>query len=333
MRCPSLRDLPPPPPGRTGWPWTEGSASLSETTSEGERWPRVTVVTPSFNQAAFLEATIRSVLLQGYLDLEYFVLDGGSSDGSVEIIKRYEPWISWWVSEPDRGQSAAINRGLRRGTGVFATWINSDDLLYPNALTAHADAVGFQQNTVYVGDCLYIDEHDMPRHLHRGRVYSLEDLVNVRTIWRAPQRRGHIVQPEVLFPLELALRVGGVDEANHRTMDYDLWGKFFLAGTRFEYTCVPFAMFRVHGQQKTSQAWAMTKSLVETAARLTMQAPSMPEPRRQQVIADLHAYERDYWLGTGPLARLGLPEKIVLPLRESHMKWRQRAVAFVRRVS
>ena len=108
---------------------------------DGQSWPRITVVTPSFNQGQFLEATIRSILLQGYPDLEYFVLDGGSTHGSVEIIKKYAPWLSHWVSEPDGGQSAAIDRGLRRGSGLFATWINSDDMLFLSFLAVSISSV------------------------------------------------------------------------------------------------------------------------------------------------------------------------------------------------
>src|SRR5262249_39110767 len=128
MHCPSLHELPAPPPGRTGWPWTVASAALPPAMPDGAVWPRVSVGTPSFNQAHFVEATLRSILLQGYPNLEYFVMDGGSTDGSVEIIKKYSPWLTSWVSERDGGQSAAINRGLRLGSGLFTTWINSDDM-------------------------------------------------------------------------------------------------------------------------------------------------------------------------------------------------------------
>ena len=135
MRCPKLHELPPPPRGRNGWPWTEESTPL-EKLSDGGQYPRISIVTPSFNQGTFIEETIRSVLLQGYPDIEYFVLDGGSTDNSVDIIKKYSRWIQFWVSEPDGGQSAAINRGLRMGSGFCATWINSDDLLCKDALTS-----------------------------------------------------------------------------------------------------------------------------------------------------------------------------------------------------
>ena len=184
MRCPSLEELPLPPPGRTGWPWTEASASLPPTMPDGGAWPRISVVTPSFNQAQFLEATLRSVLLQGYPDLEYFVMDGGSTDGSVEIIRKYSPWLTQWVSERDGGQSAAINRGLQLGSGLFTTWINSDDMLCQGALVTHASRIGFDTGVVYVGDCLYVDEEARTLNVHRGRVHSLEDLVRIRTVWR-----------------------------------------------------------------------------------------------------------------------------------------------------
>lgn len=327
-----VRNLPAPPPGRTGWPWTEASDPLPPSMPDGSAWPRITVVTPSFNQARFLEATVRSILLQRYPNLEYFVCDGGSTDGSVDIIRKYAPWLAGWVSEPDGGQSAAINRGLRRGSGAFATWINSDDMLERNALSSHAARVGFQPGFVYVGDCLHINEDDEPQYVHRGRVHSLEDLVRIRTVWRAPER-GHIVQPEVLFPRELALSVGGLDARNHRTMDYELWGRLFMAGATFRYTHIRFGIFRVHGGQKTSQGWATTQSLIATAAKLAAEAPGIPPALRGEIVADLYAYQREYWRDTGPLARLGLPEGLVLPLRDLQAGVRRRAAHFVRRAS
>jgi len=296
---------------------------------DGSEWPRISVITPSYNQAPFLEATLRSVLLQRYPNLEYFVLDGGSTDGSIDIIQQYAPWLTGWVSERDGGQSAAINRGLRESTGLFAAWINSDDMLCRDALVNQATKVGFPPGTVFLGDCLYVDEHDGSTYWHRGRVRTFEDLVRVRTVWRAPQR-GHIVQPEVLFPRDLALSVGGLDVHNHRTMDYELWGRFFLAGATFCYTEVPFAIFRVHAAQKTGQNWAQTQSLVATAARLVSEA-RLPDEERQALLADLAAYQRDCWRGSGPLARLGLPEGLVLSLRATQATWRRRVSSLVRR--
>src|SRR5262245_13848080 len=204
MQCPTLTELPPPPSGETGWPWTEESKRLSSQTSGGRAWPRISVVTPSFNQGKFIEETIRSVLLQGYPDLEYFMFDGGSTDNSVEVIKKYSPWLTHWVSERDNGQSDAINRGLKMASGEFATWINSDDMLCKNALAEHALRIGFDSSVVYVGICANTDQNGKISSMHRGRVHSLEDLLRILKVWR---NGGNIVQPEVLFPRKLALEV------------------------------------------------------------------------------------------------------------------------------
>jgi glycosyltransferase involved in cell wall biosynthesis len=135
---------------------------LPATLPGGEPWPRITIVTPSFNQGHFLEETLRSVLLQGYPNLEYFVIDGGSRDQSVDIIRRYEPWLSGWVSEKDRGQSHAINKGFERATGDLITFQNSDDIYLPEALSDAALRWAARRDAgIVVGGFHYIDGRTM----------------------------------------------------------------------------------------------------------------------------------------------------------------------------
>ena len=130
-----MNELPLPPIGKSGWPWTDIPEPLPETMPDGSTWPKISVVTPSFHQGQFIEEAIRSVLLQGYPNLEFIIIDGGSKDYTIEIIKKYEPWIHYWVSEPDRGQSHAVNKGILRSTGSIIFWLNSDDYILPGAFS------------------------------------------------------------------------------------------------------------------------------------------------------------------------------------------------------
>ena len=317
MTCPSLAELPAPPPDKTGWPWTEESVRPSNDLLTGRRWPRITIVTPSFNQGQFIEETIRSILLQGYPNLEYFVLDGGSADNTVDIIRKYARWIDFWVSERDSGQSAAINRGLRMGSGSHATWINSDDMLCKDALVTHVLKHELQDDLLHIGDCVNIDGDSRLLFTHRARVHSLDDLLRVRSVWRTG---GHICQQEVLFPLPLALRVGGLNENNHYSMDYELWGQLFTAGARVQYTGIPFGMFRLHEAQKTYQISRQTDSTLDTAEALLDATDVIAPHTKQEILAELQAYRKEYptiaWQHTGRLARLGLPPSVVTPIRQ-----------------
>ncbi|MBD2107743.1 glycosyltransferase family 2 protein [Nodosilinea sp. FACHB-13] len=156
----TLTDFPQPPKGKTGWPWTKGSKPFSKYMPDGSDWPRVSVITPSYNQGQFLEETIRSVLLQGYPNLEYIIIDGGSTDNSIEIIKKYQSRITYWLSEKDKGQAHAINKGLKISTGSILGWINSDDLYTKDALKKVIQA--FYQNQLYTlvhGNRILINEN------------------------------------------------------------------------------------------------------------------------------------------------------------------------------
>lgn len=240
MKCPQLADLPKPPAGLTGWPWTQQTPDLSDSMPSGNNWPRISIVTPSFNQGQFLEETIRSVLLQNYPNLEYIIIDGGSTDDSVEIIKKYEPWISYWVSERDRGQSHAINKGLAHCAGEIFNWINSDDLLLPDALSHVArafeghDAVGggvinFGENE----DDLVINNNLTPANLIRNEA---DVVFHQPGLWLRPQ---------------LIKQCGGIDERYHFTFDWDLIIRYFHLFPTVAYINAPLARFRLHETSKT----------------------------------------------------------------------------------
>lgn len=220
----ALADLPDPPAGRTGWPWTTASAPMEPRMPDGAAWPRITIVTPSYNQAQWVEATLRSVLLQGYPNLEYIVMDGASTDGSVEVIERYAPWLDEWRSEPDDGQPDAINKGFARATGEILGWINSDDLLLPGALEhvarfarAHADAVA------WVGACYRIDTDGRITDTIRPRGLDEDTLAD----WG---KAGFFYQPSCFFDADAWAEIGSLDDRLEYGFDVDLWLKLAKRG-------------------------------------------------------------------------------------------------------
>lgn len=275
MRCPSLRQLPPPPPGKTGWPWTEDSAQCSATGPAGKPWPRISVVTPSYNQGQFIEETIRSVLLQGYPDLEYIIIDGGSTDGTLDILRRYEPWLSYWVSEPDRGQTHAINKGWTRATGEILAYINTDDCYLRNVLTiaAHEFCDHPDVGMVY-GTAIIVDQAGKELRRWQAAPFDLEIMLT----------QGNTVpQPAAFFSKGALTAVGHLSEEWEMILDYEFCIRL---GTRFPSICLPktLARFRVHGQSKSWQRFEETTrelfALVDILETERMSSDEWPRIRR-----------------------------------------------------
>ena len=209
------------------------------------RLPTVTVVTPSYNQADYLEETIRSVLNQSYSYLEYIIVDGGSTDGSVEIIRKYSDKLAWWISEPDQGQTDAINKGFTKANGDILAWLNSDDTYLEGAIS---EAVDYLEANPEV-----------------GMVYGDANLINDdgNILGRFPARqtdfrklmRGfvHIPQQAAFFRAQLWHQVGPLDPTFYFAMDYDLWVRLSQLST-LHYHPRLWANFRLHGGAKSLEA-------------------------------------------------------------------------------
>ncbi len=240
---PALADLPAPPPGRSGWPWTVQAPPVPAALPDGSPWPRVTIVTPSYNQAPFLEETIRSVLLQGYPDLEYIVMDGGSSDGSAAIIERYAPWLAHWVSQPDRGQSSAINLGFARATGGWLGWLNSDDCYAPGALRALVESAASTGATWASGAVIRFQDgaRAAPVRLQpRIEAFSPEMLRRILAF----------DQPGCLWTRDLWAAAGPLDESLTYAFDWDF---FIRLAPLARPAAIPatVACYRLHGAHKS----------------------------------------------------------------------------------
>lgn len=181
-------------------------------------WPSITVVTPSYNQARFLEATLRSVLEQRYPNLEYMVMDGGSDDGSVDIIKRFEGQLSYWVSEADEGQTDALIKGFSRATGDILCWLNSDDLFEPWTLQEVARYfTGNSKAQAVYGDATWIDIEGRPIRSKKEHPFD-------RFIWM--YYYNYVPQPSTFWRRALYEEVGGLDPDYQLAMDADLWARF-----------------------------------------------------------------------------------------------------------
>lgn len=284
MHYPTLNELPPPPPGKTGWPWDEESLQLPDLMHDGSSWPRVSIVTPSYNQAQYIEETIRSVLLQGYPNLEYIIIDGGSADGSVNIIRKYEPWLAYWVSEPDRGQSHAINKGFRRATGEIMAYLNSDDIYYPNAVGFAASNLIQSDQGILIGALDQVE-------IHQGRAEFVKRLwphegpsIHMSPIFADGRIEDfQFMQPSMFWRRAIWQRTGEFNEQNHYNMDREWCLQALAKGASVMTADDVLARFALHPGSKSQEYKAR---FVIEAARMYWRFSQTPEFRRIPCLLD-----------------------------------------------
>jgi len=262
-----------------GWPWVE-----AEPAPLPGAWPRITLITPSFMQGQFLEQTIRSVLLQNYPNLEYFILDGGSTDGSRAIIEKYEPWLAGWRCEKDAGQAAAVNEGWARATGDVLAWINSDDWYHPGALAAVAPLFCGAQAADWVGgavdDC-GPDGSFLKRH----------------PAWPTPLPAAlsfhdfGYYQPGMFWSRRLVEKVGPLDIDMHLCFDLEFWTRSLAAGFALQSVTEPIACFRQHPAAKTSSQ--LEDIIQESGEIFRRHSGALSAAERSQAAIWLREYSAD----------------------------------------
>lgn len=233
----------------------------------------VSVITPSYNQAAYLEQTLRSVLEQDYASIEYLVVDGGSTDGSVEIIRRYAHRLAWWVSERDQGQADAINKGLARARGEIVAWLNSDDLYLPGTVKAAVGALQAHPQAAFVyADALSIDEQGQVFNRQRPRARTIQDLLRFQII----------PQPTVFIRQSALEKAGFLDPSYHFLLDHHLWIRLAQVG-EMVYVPQTWAAARYHPQAKNRRQALM---FGEEAQRILRWAET--QPSLQPILQAIH---------------------------------------------
>jgi len=239
------RNFPHPLPLKTGWPWTENSRSLDMVNLESQSWPKISIVTPNLNQGQYIEETIRSVLLQGYPNLEYIVIDGGSDDRSVEIIQKYNKWIKYWVSESDRGQAHALNKGFEVASGQIFAYINSDDLYTPYSFKKVATEYNQRKGPVLIaGECEVFENNIVKRVFKPSWPIEL-------SYFLSKTYSSTFAQPSSFWDSNSYKKLGGFDESLHYCFDREFFFRLGQLGIRPLLIDQVLSRFREHSNSKT----------------------------------------------------------------------------------
>ena len=217
-------------------------------------YPKISVITPSYNQGIYIEETIQSVLNQNYPNLEYIIIDGGSNDSTVEVIKKYESKIDFWVSEKDKGQADAINRGFAKATGDILCWLNSDDYFFPETLKYVASQLNIEKKEILFGEVDHIFEPD--KAVKHSNVKNKFDNYNLELY-------DFIIQPGSFWTKKVWESTGVVDEKLHFVFDWEWFLRAKKNNTEFKYSNKVMSMYRVHDAHKTSNGGEKRQKEIE----------------------------------------------------------------------
>lgn len=303
IRPSPIKNVPLPPSNKIGWPWINECQPTPDMMPNGKPWPKISIVTPSYNQGNYLEETIRSVLLQGYPNLEYIIIDGGSIDSSIEIIRKYERCLTYWTSEKDKGQSDAINKGFKRATGEILAWLNSDDYYEPHAIERVAIELNASENRhIVMGNTRQVDDEGKQVRIWKTRLPTFYSLLNQFRLYLI---RGVVVmptQPSVFWHRNVFEILGPLRTDLKYVMDYEYWLRMLSNGYRFHQTSCILSNYRFHDLSKNPGNWnncvpGWKKIGEEYFTKLTT---------TQQLFAELY-----FWFVLFPLSIITLPYRTI----------------------
>ena len=246
MRRPTLKELSPPPPDKNGWIWIEEGPQLSDRMPVGAPWPRISIVTPSLNQGQFIEDTIQSVLGQNYPNLEYVILDGGSSDNSIDIIRKYQDQLTYWDTRKDNGQAEAINRGFSIAQGEIYGWLNSDDMYLPGTLLYVASQFQSLRSCfegIFFGNSVQLNETE-------NRVWGSQ--VHLHHASSDIELFDYVIQPSSFWTKSIWEKVGPLSVEMKYAFDWDWFIRAKRSHVGFEASKRYLSINRIHPLHKTA---------------------------------------------------------------------------------